>query len=213
MGNGFAASVTPGRSRRLPQRRTPAPIPNAHRSTTRSRRRKKKRVTGDFNAPALAEDLRRESPVAKGAGGQLFVFRDGAGEFHRGVKETIYANRIFARLGEEWKRARADETLAFLRDSSRSLWPAPPADRINVANGLLNVRTLELAPHDPEFLSPVQLPVAFDPEAHLPGDRQVPRRSPGARDGRADRRDRRLLGHPRSVPPKSVHVPRRGSER
>jgi putative DNA primase/helicase len=40
---------------------------------------------------------------------------------------------------------------------------------VNVLNGLLNVATRILSPHSPDFLSPVQLPVNFDPTAQCPG--------------------------------------------
>ena len=39
---------------------------------------------------------------------------------------------------------------------------------INVKNGLLNIMTDELKPHTPEYLSFVQLPVRYDPNATCP---------------------------------------------
>lgn len=39
---------------------------------------------------------------------------------------------------------------------------------INVKNGLLDVRTLELKPHTPEYLSMIQIPVEWDPDAYCP---------------------------------------------
>jgi len=39
---------------------------------------------------------------------------------------------------------------------------------INVKNGLLDIRTLELKPHDPEYLSIIQLPVEWNPKAECP---------------------------------------------
>ena len=41
-------------------------------------------------------------------------------------------------------------------------------DVVNVLNGLLDVNTRALSPHSPDFLSPVQLPVTFDPNARCP---------------------------------------------
>jgi P4 family phage/plasmid primase-like protien len=49
------------------------------------------------------------------------------------------------------------------------LWERPPIDRVNVLNGILDVNTRSLSPHSPDFLSPVQLSVAFDPTARCPG--------------------------------------------
>jgi P4 family phage/plasmid primase-like protien len=42
------------------------------------------------------------------------------------------------------------------------------ADIVNVKNGLLNLRTCEFVQHDPEHLSLVQLPVAYDAKAICP---------------------------------------------
>lgn len=39
---------------------------------------------------------------------------------------------------------------------------------INVKNGLLDIWTLELKPHDPGYLSIIQLPVEWDPQAYCP---------------------------------------------
>jgi hypothetical protein len=45
---------------------------------------------------------------------------------------------------------------------------APAARRVNVANGLLRLETGGLAPHNPDFLSPVQVAAAYDPTAACP---------------------------------------------
>jgi len=39
---------------------------------------------------------------------------------------------------------------------------------LNVKNGLLDLRTLELRPHSPDYLSLIQLPVRWDPKAECP---------------------------------------------
>jgi putative DNA primase/helicase len=41
-------------------------------------------------------------------------------------------------------------------------------DQINVLNGILDTNTDELRPHSPEFLSAVQIPVRYDPQATCP---------------------------------------------
>ena len=41
-------------------------------------------------------------------------------------------------------------------------------DIINVQNGLLNIWTGELSEHSPDFLSIVQLPIVYDPNAKCP---------------------------------------------
>jgi putative DNA primase/helicase len=41
-------------------------------------------------------------------------------------------------------------------------------DRICLSNGILNVKTLKLQPHTPAWLSPIQLPITYDPTADCP---------------------------------------------
>jgi len=44
-------------------------------------------------------------------------------------------------------------------------------DWICIENGMLNLRSLELRPHDPDFLATVMLPVSYDPESKKKCDR------------------------------------------
>jgi P4 family phage/plasmid primase-like protien len=56
----------------------------------------------------------------------------------------------------------------YIRVDTPELWGQPPTDVINVANGLLEVVTRQLQPHSPDYLSSLQLPVVYDPEAECP---------------------------------------------
>jgi putative DNA primase/helicase len=116
-----------------------------------------------FVPSRLAEVLVSEAPVAKG-GQQLYVYAGGV--YQPG--ESRLAHRIAEILADSWRRGREAETLAFLRASSPEIWERPPLDRINVRNGVLDLATGVLEPHTPEFRSPVQLAVAYDPDARCP---------------------------------------------
>lgn len=120
-------------------------------------------VDEKFVPRRLALELAAETPVAKG-GQQLYVYRDGA--YRPGEDEM--ARRIAEILGDEWRRNREAEVFGFLRASSPALWERPPLDRINVANGIVDLATGQLEPHTPEFLSPVQLAAAYNPGARCP---------------------------------------------
>lgn len=48
------------------------------------------------------------------------------------------------------------------------LWDRPPTDVVNVKNGLLRISDKTLLPHSPDYLSPIQLPVTYDPTATCP---------------------------------------------
>ncbi len=67
-----------------------------------------------------------------------------------------------------WSSRLAEEVIEYIRVDTSELWERPPHDTVNVLNGLLNVNTSELRPHRPDFLSPIQLPVTYDPDAVCP---------------------------------------------
>ena len=82
-----------------------------------------------FAANRLAERLRDDSPFAVG-GELLFRYRDGA---YRPDGEEWARKRIIEELGDDWTRARADEVVAYLRDSAPPLLERPPLDLVNYA--------------------------------------------------------------------------------
>ena len=71
-------------------------------------------------------------------------------------------------MKHEWSPARVDLILTWYRDRSPGFWDPPPLDRVNVLNGILDVASGELEPHSPDFLSPIQINAAWDPEAQCP---------------------------------------------
>ena len=71
-------------------------------------------------------------------------------------------------MKHEWTPARVNHIFTWYRDRSPMFWDPPPLDRVNVLNGILNLESRELEPHSPDFLSPVQINAAWDPEAECP---------------------------------------------
>lgn len=71
-------------------------------------------------------------------------------------------------LGKHYKRSHLDGAMAWIRAQAPHFPDLPPEDRINVRNGLLCWKTGTLHPHTPEFLSLVQIPVDWNPEARCP---------------------------------------------
>ncbi len=111
---------------------------------------------------------------AQNASGVLFtqlegVYRPEGEEFVRRAVKAIHQ-----RLGcpSKWTRRRAAEVVEYIRVDARRLWMCPPLDVVNVRNGLLNVETRALGPHDHDHLSPVQLPITYDPDARCPAIEQ-----------------------------------------
>lgn len=124
----------------------------------------------DISVSHLAEAITGKHSFAKDAGGLLHVFRggcyrpDGSSLVHQQVKI------ILARLKQspQWKSHNSEEVVKYINVDTPILWERPPLDKVNVLNGLLDVATGKLAPHSPDFLSPIQIPVKYDPAARCP---------------------------------------------
>lgn len=78
------------------------------------------------------------------------------------IKQTVVK-----RLGKRWSSRASDETIRYIVDQSRV-----PLENINnneglvnVANGMIDVIHDQLLPHDPKYLSTVQLPIVYDANA------------------------------------------------
>jgi putative DNA primase/helicase len=124
----------------------------------------------------LAEAILDVTPFAQNAGGRLHHYSEGA---YRAGGEKFIAARVKALLGEwgmleKWSSYRASEVSKFIVADAPELWESPPLERINVQNGILDLTSRRLLPHSPEWLSTVQIPVRYDPQAACPAwEKQV----------------------------------------
>lgn len=118
----------------------------------------------------LADEILASEHFARDAGGQLYVFTDGAYRPHGEVSISQHVKAILLANGgtKQWSSHRAREVQEYIRVDAPLLWERPPVDTLNLRNGLLNLSTGTLRPHAPEYLSPVQLPVAYEPTALCP---------------------------------------------
>jgi putative DNA primase/helicase len=123
----------------------------------------------ETNVDDLARAITAEVNFARDNGGRLYAYRDGV---YKPKGELAIRQRVKGLMGQ-WGLAekrttrRASEVCEYIRVDCPELWTDPPADTINVLNGL-DIRTRTLRPHTPEFYSTVQLPVRFDPGACCP---------------------------------------------
>ena len=119
---------------------------------------------------AVAERILSQSRFAQDEGGGLY--RYDAGAYHprgeRFVKARVKAVLEASGRLDAWTSHVANEVVEFIAVDAPLLWERPPADVVNLANGLLDLRTLTLHPHTPAHLTQVQLPVAYDPAAACP---------------------------------------------
>ena len=107
-------------------------------------------------------------------GHDLFIYDSDLGRYVPGENRV---RKILADSMElEWSPTRVNDVLTWFNDSSPRLWDAPPLDRVNVLNGILDLESGDLEPHSEDFLSPIQINAAWDPEAECPAiDRFVQR--------------------------------------
>jgi len=118
----------------------------------------------------LAEAITGQHRFAQDAGGRLYIFRggtyhsDGASFVRQQVKQLM--ERMH--LASKWTSHKAEEVVKYIEVDAPALWDRPKSDVVNVLNGLLEVATRALKPHSADFLSPVQIPVKFDPNARCP---------------------------------------------
>lgn len=123
-----------------------------------------------LSAASLATSICADDHFAQDPGGKLYHFAKGV---YRPGGEQIIKARVKGLCksngcDDDWSSKLANETVEYIKVDSPQLWERPPSDVLNVTNGLLDVSTRKLKPHSPEWLSPVQIPVKFDPAATCP---------------------------------------------
>lgn len=147
--------------------------------TTATLARKSDARRRGFRPRWLAEGLvtKHEAQFAVDAGKKLYVYnREGryvlesefvdAG-FPGVVKDYLYffeSNGDFP-INEKLYEAVVQHLLDLY---AVPLWERPPMGAVNLRNGIFNLDEGKLFLHSPEWLSPVQLPVIYDPNAECP---------------------------------------------
>lgn len=125
---------------------------------------------GSLQAQTAASAVLEGQPAALAHGSMVALYRDGRYIIDRG-REQLYA-AVQDKLGEEYRpqwRATIEEVLIgrLAMDNTR-LPERMPTPLLNCKNGMLDLRTGELAPHDPALLSTAQIPVEWKPGAKCP---------------------------------------------
>jgi len=119
-----------------------------------------------FIPSRLGAEVKESARIRVGVDRRLWRYSGGV---YQPDGEDLVRAFARARLGERCRRAHAEETIAWCGAEFPSIPDELPLYVLNVANGLLDWRTGELRPHDPEEPSIVQLPVAWDAAARCPG--------------------------------------------
>jgi putative DNA primase/helicase len=118
----------------------------------------------------LADAICATNYFAQDAGGRLYHYKGGVyrpqGEKH--VKVRVKSFLMGWGDTKAWSTKLAGEVVEFIRTDATELPDRPRMDVVNVENGMVRVADGVLLPHDPKYLSMVQLPVKYDPTATCP---------------------------------------------
>ncbi len=107
---------------------------------------------------------------AQDESGSLYYYAKGA--YRTGgepfIKSVFKDHLAGTRRSDDWTTRTANEVVEYVRLNAARLMEQPHKDFVCVRNGLLHLADRTLYPHRPEYLSPVQLPVDYDPSATCP---------------------------------------------
>jgi len=121
---------------------------------------------GTFVPKLLAEELMREYRfITLKDTDQIYVFNDG---FYQPFGEILIKSECRKRLGKEYRKNRAAEVVDFIKASTYTSRREEPAYLVPLANGVLNLKTLELQPYNPDLMFFNKLPIKYDPSADCP---------------------------------------------
>lgn len=115
--------------------------------------------------PRLGEIIRELGHVRMGKGGALWRYDEGV---YRSDGEAFVRATVRSCLGDACRKLHFDEVLTWLRSFPVTITDDQDTEMVNVANGLLNWRTGDLAGHDPDVVSTAQIPVEWNPDAVCP---------------------------------------------
>jgi len=121
---------------------------------------------GKFVPMLLAEELMQQYHfITMRDNEQMYVYRDGC---YRPYAETLIKEECKRRLGEEFRVNRVSEVISYIKASTYTDRREEPPHLIPLRNGILDIHTMELKPHSPEYLFFNLLPVEYNPEAKCP---------------------------------------------
>jgi len=118
----------------------------------------------------LADAITEGEHFARDIADRLYRFQGGSYRRHaeRFVRRRAKECLEEWELTKIWSTRLGNEVVEYIIVDAPELWEKPPLEEVNVRNGIFDVTAGELRAHDPSFLSPVQIPVAYDPVAECP---------------------------------------------
>lgn len=119
-------------------------------------------------AEGLYEIITRNNHFARDRGGRLYVYRNGVYHSCGNDAVELAVAQILEATQIKWTSHRSKEAKHYITVHAPLLLERPEINRLNVRNGIYNLSTKTLEPHDPEYRTTVQLNVEYDPNAICP---------------------------------------------
>jgi putative DNA primase/helicase len=119
---------------------------------------------------SLGRKIMQMKHFAKDHGEKLYCYSDGAyRDDGRAIVEHLGLSIMEkAKISEYWDKKLSNDVVKYVTIKAGELWDRPPMDRINLLNGILDLETMKLLPHTPEYRSSIMLPVRYHPKAQCP---------------------------------------------
>jgi putative DNA primase/helicase len=95
----------------------------------------------------------------------VYVYLDG---YYQPFGEVIIREECKAALEEDYRRNKVGEVIDFIKASTYADRREEPPNLIPLENGVLNLDTMELKPHSPEYMFFNKIPVKYNPQAKCP---------------------------------------------
>lgn len=121
-----------------------------------------------FQVQKATAHLLENQPAALTAERKVALYLNGV--YH--IDGTAFMSAIGKQLGDQyrpaWRAAMEEMTIGTLFESGKLLPERSSFTKLNCRNGMLDLHTLVLEPHSPEFMSTIQVAVDWDPDAKAP---------------------------------------------
>ena len=121
-----------------------------------------------FQVQKATNHLLENQPAALTAERRVALYLNGV--YH--IDGTAFLSAVTEQLGDQfrpaWRAAMEEMTVGKLFAAGKLLPEQNPYTKLNCTNGMLDLKTLELEPHSPEFMSTVQVGVDWVPDAKAP---------------------------------------------
>ena len=125
-----------------------------------------RKMLTELNLNQIAKQLSEEYKLIYCAN-KFYIFEDG---YYRKYDEHEIGKLIKVILGDSFSSAKKSEVIHSLKMDCYRRPEELNADRylVNLKNGIFNLRNFRLEFHSEDFLSTIQLPIVYDPEAQCP---------------------------------------------